>query len=95
MNTKRKIQLAAAAIVANGALALTLLSPTPAMAVTCNDRVLCMTNPFPVCTYHASSCEGWKPAGCKVVSSTCFNPPTPLCIDAYKNYALFCNYEPA
>jgi hypothetical protein len=38
MQTKRKIQLSAAAVIANGLLALTAMSPGPALAAGCADH---------------------------------------------------------
>jgi len=38
MQIKRKIQLSAAAVVANGLLALIVMSPTPALAAGCSDN---------------------------------------------------------
>ena len=42
MNAYRRIQLSAAAVIANGALAFGLLSPGPAFATTCGDQGFCV-----------------------------------------------------
>jgi hypothetical protein len=79
MNTYRKIQLSAAAVIANGALALGLLSPSPARATTCGQLTLCSTfsGEAQCLVEKASFCEAYTPAGCTYTSSYC--TPT-LCI---------------
>jgi hypothetical protein len=66
MNAKRKIQFGAAAVVANGLLALTALSPSTALANPCTDIGLCLAT----CAT-PSICNQVAPAGCHETSLTC------------------------
>jgi hypothetical protein len=66
MNVQRKLQLGAAAVIANGLLALTLMAPRPAMAAACSDYNFSACGCFecptvPGCTvtrYCGYLCEG-------------------------------------
>lgn len=51
MNRQRKLQLGAAAVIANGLIALGAMTPTPAMAAACGDN-----NRVILCDWCASSC---------------------------------------
>jgi hypothetical protein len=73
MNTNRKIQLSAAAVIVNGVLALGLLSPRPALAASCQytrcgvPAAICMS-----ASDRAMICETYIPPGCTTyVSSGC------------------------
>jgi hypothetical protein len=59
MNINRQIQLGAAAVVANGILALTFLSPEVAHAVSCGPKALCV----PV-----ANCQDLGPGYCRQVT---------------------------
>ena len=62
MNAYRRIQLSAAAVIANGALALSVLAPNPALATTCPGvAYTCDAN----CSFDwLTRCPSIKPAGC-------------------------------
>jgi hypothetical protein len=76
MNINRKIQLSAAAVIANGALALGLLSPGSALATTCGPIQSCDLLDFGgglggcVAT-EQQWCTNVAPAGCTYWHSTC------------------------
>ena len=63
MNAQRKLQLGAAAVIANGLLAITMFAPRSALAVTCSDVNSCL------CTI--STCNRVAPPGCVATSFTC------------------------
>jgi hypothetical protein len=62
MKTSRKVQLGALAVLANGILALTGMTPVPALASTCS------TNNYVIpCSCNANSCK--VVAGCSATQS--------------------------
>jgi hypothetical protein len=70
METKRKIQFGAAAVVANALLALSAMSPSPAFANPCAAKPLCL----PGCLNQQgllSVCQSVANPGCTVTSATC------------------------
>ena len=72
MNTKRKIQLGALAVIVSGPMALGLLAPLPAMATTCNPLNTCIpTGLCPGNGYAQGYCVTHAPAGCKFLQFTC------------------------
>jgi hypothetical protein len=74
MNINRKIQLVATAVIANGALALGLLSPTPAFATTCGPKVVCASSNDCANGIQLADCYAATPPGCQVVAaSSCYN----------------------
>ena len=81
MNTNRKIQFTAAAVIANGALALGLLSSTPALAQACG--------PVEECTTASICSEKTKPCppivGCTYIGQSACSPPnnTGPCVGFY------------
>jgi len=71
MKMNRKIQLTAAAVIANGALALGLLSPSPAFATTCGPYDTCISNV--TCNNvqaNAYLCKSFRP-GCTYLGNIC------------------------
>jgi len=97
MNISRKIQLAAAAVIANGALALTVLTPSTAFAA-------CQFYSVMVCTggvcKNNGSCPPPNP-GCTLAT---VNPAPPLCDSCFgfecapscpggQGYYYFCVYD--
>jgi len=78
MNINRKIQLSAAAVIATGALGLSLLSPDPARAATCGLKSVCLHGLGAICPLPpnivAATCNGIAPPGCTWTGgSTCHN----------------------
>jgi len=73
MNINRKIQLTAAAVIANGMLALGLLSPRPAVAATCSPiRSPCLPGALAQCAADGTQfCRFMTPAGCTYVGDEC------------------------
>jgi hypothetical protein len=77
MNVHRKIQLTAAAVIANATLALGLLSPTSALATTCVPQSTGCSIDFDICnsgpTFLANFCNVNypPPPGCTFASATC------------------------
>jgi hypothetical protein len=63
----RKIQLLAAAVIVNGLLALTLMSPQEAQAASCSPVTAC--SPAIACSLPQYACQ--PPAGCQLLSVTC------------------------
>lgn len=72
MDINRKIQLVAGAVVANGLLALTVMSPSLALANPCAPKQICT----PSCTIPPASnlklCQNVAPPGCTATSFTCY-----------------------
>lgn len=92
MKMSRKIQWAATAVVANGALALNLLTPTQALAVTCTDTATC--TPQSICQWSKNAfCTSHLPPGCVLVAAACSWPGSGGCTNGY--FITACNYEPA
>jgi hypothetical protein len=93
MNIHRKIQLAAAAVIANGALALSFLSPSPAFAASCNiEKIFCA--PATLCesnSFRQEICTTYAPPGCKILNTECGYPIIGNCLNA--GYPVFCNYH--
>jgi len=83
----RKIQMLAAAVIVNGALALTLMSPQGAQAASCSPVVMC--GPALVCSVGPQACP--SVAGCQVVSVSCGDTCGTWPI--YQAY-VSCNYVP-
>jgi hypothetical protein len=73
MNAYRKIQFSAAAVIANGALALGLLSPGPTLAAACGPVTYhCAFVSNTECLlYGASICQRNTPPGCIYVQRGC------------------------
>jgi len=67
MISTRKIQLLAAAVIANGALALMMMSPQDAQAASCGSVTSCA--PAIACTFGPQACA--PISGCQVVSISC------------------------
>jgi hypothetical protein len=86
MQTKRKIQLGALAVIANGLLSLSLLNPTTAFAGTCQTFQGCLQ----ACPSNIiAECELIEP-GCTATSaSSCFAGAGPLCPG---NKVIICDY---
>jgi hypothetical protein len=88
MNIHRKIQVAASIIVANGLLAIGLLSPSSAFATTCNATFTCVTQS--TCGIVPALCAAEAPAGCKVAATAClFQQGCP------GHYQMECFYTPS
>jgi hypothetical protein len=71
MNIGRKIQLTAAAVITNGALALGVLSPTAAFGVTCPPPQYGCEGNQAQCSYEFNFCKSLVPPGCKLSNFTC------------------------
>jgi hypothetical protein len=65
METKRKVQFSAGAVIANGLLALSLMSPLPALANPCADYNQCGC-------INLAGCQVIAPPGCTATSAQCF-----------------------
>ena len=86
MNSLRKLQLLSAVVIANGALALTVMAPKEARAESCASTTACV--PSVVCFVPQAYCA--PPPGCQFVSSTCgrsCGSSTVLFLDMTCNYA--------
>jgi hypothetical protein len=94
MEHKRRIQFGAAAVIANGLLALSVVSPHHALAASCSPTVVCF--PAALCAANgAGYCRDNTPAGCTFTSATCGGagcllPPIPPGI---LGTHLTCNYH--
>lgn len=76
MNINRKIQLAAASVIANGLLALGLLSAAPAVAATCNTTQFCFRGDHTYCVATGVSfCDARMPSGCTLSQAVCTLAP--------------------
>jgi hypothetical protein len=92
MNINRKIQLIASSVIANGALALGLLSSSPALATTCGHTEYCV--PLSTCQNDISSyCALRTPAGCTfdLGGSFCEYPVPEECSEGQWYYVV-CDY---
>jgi hypothetical protein len=69
METKRKLQLGALAVIVNGFAVIGGLSPEVAQANPCSPVSAC--SPPRVCMNQAQYCADIAPAGCTATSSTC------------------------
>jgi hypothetical protein len=93
MNINRKIQLTAAAVIANSVLALSLLSPDLALANTCGTSIKCLSAAY--CqspSVRAAVCTAGRPPGCIYIGSTCAFPSTNGCTAHPGTYAVTCLY---
>jgi hypothetical protein len=89
MDTRRKIQFGAAAVFANGILALAVLSPRVAQANPCSSFALCTGT----CSQNlAAVCNHYAPAGCTATSETCMFALDHPC-QAPTSYLLGCNFS--
>jgi hypothetical protein len=82
MHLKRKLQLFAIAVTANGLLALGSMTPTPAMASTCGETFFC-----DVCGIEG--CQTMAPPGCTAVSGICYHNAT-FC---FTSIGSMCQYQ--
>jgi hypothetical protein len=73
MNINRKIQLAAAAVIANSALALGLMSPIPAFAAACAPKIVCAPAAICITGGQIGWCAHLYP-GCTVLTAACSTP---------------------
>ena len=77
MNINRKIQCAAVAVIANGALAAGLLSTSPVLAATCGPRSICLLTlqcANITLSLYAQLCNQIAPPGCTWTGGhTCAN----------------------
>jgi hypothetical protein len=71
MNAHRKIQLSAAAVIANGALALSLLSPGPASASSCGSKNIGCQIESPCSAAGFQLCPHFAPPGCTYFGAQC------------------------
>lgn len=90
MEIKRKLQLSAAVVIANGLFVL--MSSSPAFAVSCPDQSVCgvpsgncLSSPSPLCDFLA-------PPGCTAVSSQCSGPSCPNWFQGGYGPTLTCHY---
>jgi hypothetical protein len=87
MTRLRKVQLLAAAVIMNGAIALTALSPQDAQAAACASTTTCASTL--ACTLMQYACV--PPSGCQFVGGTCGE----LCGTwPITRQMLTCNYAP-
>lgn len=85
METRRKVQLGAAIVIANGLLALSVTAPRTALAQSCSDTTTCL----PAC--NATPCINTTPPGCTYVSFTCEGPG---CNPGHANWQkILCHYQ--
>jgi hypothetical protein len=89
MNINRKIQLAASVVIANGALALGLLSSGSALAATCLPKSFCVTQSQCVLPMSLTFCRATVPPGCSLAGAGCAGQGQG-CGDAYK---VICYYK--
>jgi hypothetical protein len=81
MEIKRRLQLGAVAVIANGLLSLMVMAPREAQANPCASINQCVTGNS--CTNWTALCQQLAPSGCTVTSFTCqydvpgcpINPP--------------------
>jgi len=88
MQIKRKIQMAAAAVILNGAVALMVLQSSPAVAGSCAARTAGCTESGECWTNPTAWCESLQP-GCTVTSVQCYAAGG-LC---GSSYMYICNYS--
>ena len=84
METKRKLQVGATAVIANGLLALSLMTPRPAFANPCAAQIVCA-----VCQTLAY-CQSIAKPGCTATSVTC---PTNQPICKPTGVYTYCQYQ--
>jgi hypothetical protein len=83
METKRKLQFGAAAVIANGLLALTAMTPRTALANPCAEKILCSCQ-------NLAYCQSIAAPGCTATSvQTC--TPEPACPPAH--VGTICHYD--
>jgi hypothetical protein len=88
MDTKRKIQLSAVAVMANGLLALGVMNPGPAQATSCGSYYFC-----DVCLL--DGCQAVAPPGCKAVGATPWGPgPCGFSWHCETTMLTLCDYAP-
>jgi hypothetical protein len=96
MNAYRKIQLSAAAVIANSVLALGLVSSSPALASSCAPKQFCFGGAGGgVCPTQAQIqqlCAFEAPPGCTVASWTCVIGP-PGCVGSNVGAHVTCYYH--
>lgn len=87
MDTTRKVQLSAAAVIANGVLALSLMSPPSALADSCESRVLCG-----VCSGNPTQdCQNAAP-GCTVTFAICSGSMQSMGFCIWEDVGTLCGY---
>jgi hypothetical protein len=93
MNINRKIQLAAAAVALNGALALSLLSSSPALASTCGTpiKIICQSSHSLCLADGASICAANAAPGCTLTAWGCSADGPAPCFGA--GGGLVCDYQ--
>jgi len=69
MDIRRKLQLGAAAVIANGLIALTVMAPKIAVANPCAEIV--RAGPIGGCGNATLMCQSFALPGCTVTSATC------------------------
>lgn len=75
MDIRRKIQFGAAAVIANGLLALTLMAPEAAHANPCSPQIFCACGGLSFCQAKAQpGCTATGGAFCKQGSGFCMQP---------------------
>jgi hypothetical protein len=82
MDIKRRIQLGALAVTVNSLLVLGFMTPTPAMASTCETIFVC-----DVCG--VTGCQSLAPPGCTAVSGICYHNAT-FC---FTSMGSMCEYQ--
>lgn len=88
MNTMRKVQITAAAVIANGLGVLAVTTPNTAEAVTCGSQSMCYDFFCPANA--AIGCSVFAPEGCQVRFAGCSLDPT--CIGK-SSYKMYCSYK--
>jgi hypothetical protein len=85
MEIKRRFQLGSAAVIANGLLALTALSPSPALANPCTGQVI------PCSCHNLAYCQSIAKPGCTATSVVCTNLFPPIC--GSNGIITICHYD--
>jgi hypothetical protein len=83
MEIRRKFQISAALVIANGLLALTAGAPETAQAATCSPKGGCGC-------WTLAQCQAAAPAGCTATSATC---RTNINCGAFGYVSFVCNYS--
>ena len=91
MNANRKIQLAAAVVIANGLLAVGVMGPSLAIASSCTNQAFCVSrNECQLAT--ATVCNDNLPPGCTLNYAFCLAPSQgPYC--SGNLYPVLCSYQ--
>jgi hypothetical protein len=96
MQTTRKLQLSAAAVIANALAALSATSPTIALANPCEPKTVCVPGATCPSALATNYCQTIASPGCTVTAVTgCTYAPSPSCSHPplFVNWRATCLYE--